>query len=97
MAYVFNVDTIAIHKILSTNKPARDQLVQMAIKEKDNLNPANYTSQNDSILKATYQMVAKDANDANDVLGLGKPWKDSCKICDSLIGGKEKNGRLTEN
>ena len=88
VAYVFNVDTIAIHKILSTNKPARDQLVQMAIKEKDNLNPANYTSQSDSILKATYQMVAKDANDANDVLGLGTPWRDTCKMCkDSLKCG----------
>ena len=88
VAYVFNVDTIAIHKILSTNKPARDELVQMAIKNKDNLNPANYTSQNDSILKATYQMVAKDANDANDVLGLGTPWRDTCRMCkDSLKCG----------
>jgi hypothetical protein len=31
-------------------------------------------------------MVAKDANDANGILGLDKPWKDSCKICKSILG-----------
>ncbi len=30
VAYVFNVDAIAIHRILSTNKIAREQMVQMA-------------------------------------------------------------------
>lgn len=84
-AYVFNVDTIAIHKILSTNKPARDQLVQMAISSKDNLNPdkildSTHTT-SDSLLSATYKMVADDALKSNDVLGLGRPWKDSCKTC----------------
>jgi hypothetical protein len=88
MAYIFNVDTIAIHRILSTNKPARDQLVQMAIKNKDNLDPDNFKSDNDSILKATYKMVAKDANDANDILGLGTPWRDTSSMCkDSLKCG----------
>jgi hypothetical protein len=86
IAYVFNVDTIAIHRILATNKPARDQLVQMAIANKNNLDPNNLKTDNDSILKVTYNIVAKDANDANGILGLGKPWKDSCKICKSILG-----------
>lgn len=90
IAYVFNVDSIAIHKILSINQPARDQLVQMAIASKDKLNPDNFKSDNDSVLNATYKMVAKDANDANSILGLGNPWKDSCKICDVKLGCDEK-------
>ncbi len=85
VAYVFNVDSIAIHRILSTNKPARDQLVQMAIANQDNLNSGKIKSDNDSVLKATYTMVAKDADDADDILGLGTPWRDTCKLCkDSL-------------
>lgn len=86
VAYTFNVDTIAIHRILATNKPARDQLVQMAIANKDNLNPGNFKSDNDSILKATYKMVAQEASDANNILGLDRPWKDSCKICKTKLG-----------
>jgi hypothetical protein len=89
VAFVFNVDTIAIRNILSTNKPARDQLVQMAIANKNNLNPNNFNSNNDSILNVTYNMVAKDATDANSILGLGTPWKDSCKICEIKLGNKE--------
>ncbi|HTE26961.1 hypothetical protein [Flavitalea sp.] len=90
VAYVFNVDSIAIHRILSTNKVAREQLVQMAIANKDNLNPDKFKSSNDSILNVTYKMVAKDASDANDILGLGTSWKDSCKICKIKLGCQEK-------
>ena len=90
IAYVFNVDTIAIHRILATNKPARDQLVQMAIANKNNLDPNNLKSDNDSILKVTYNMVAQDAHDANDILGLDKPWKDSCNTCKTQLGTNEK-------
>jgi hypothetical protein len=90
VAWMFNVDTIAIHRILSTNKTARDQMVQMAISQKDNLNPDKVlNNQSDSLLKETYKMVAADASKANDVLGLGKPWKDSCKICNDSFPGKE--------
>lgn len=94
IAYFFNVDSIAIHRILSTNKPARDQLVQMAIANKDNLNPENFNNSNDSILKATYLMVSKEANDANDVLGLGKPWVDTCKMYNDSLKSKEYNARF---
>src|SRR5665213_289540 len=91
VAYVFNVDTIAIHRILATNKPARDQMVQMAIANKDNLDPGKLNSGNDSILKATYNMVANDATSANSILGLGRPWSDSCKICNTELGTNEEN------
>ena len=90
IAIAFNVDTIAIHRILSTNKPARDQMVQMAISNKDNLDPNKILAnqQSDSLLKATYQMVANDANAANDILGLGRPWKDSCAMCKAVFDKK---------
>ncbi len=99
VAYVFNVDTIAIHRILSTNKSAREQMVQMAISSRVSLDPnkilQNNSSnpsnpQSDSLLNATYKMVANDASKANDILGLGRPWRDSCIICDSFFGCKEK-------
>ena len=91
-AISFNVDTIAIHRILSTNKPARDQMVQMAISNKNDLDPNKLlkNQQSDSLLKATYQMVANDANAANDILGLGRPWKDSCKMCEKALDHKKK-------
>jgi hypothetical protein len=94
VAWAFNIDTIAIHRILSTNKPARDQMVQLAINEKDNLNPDKVLSkentQSDSLLKKTYKMVSDDAFKANDILGLGKPWKDSCKTCEAKLGCDDK-------
>jgi hypothetical protein len=93
IAVAFNVDTIAIHRILSTNKPARDQMVQMAISNKDNLNPNKISGnqQSDSLLIATYQMVANDAKSANDILGLGRPWKDSCDICKKVFDDKKRS------
>ena len=91
VAWMFNVDTIAIHRILSTNKTARDQMVQMAISERNNLDPNKMLNngQSDSLLKETYKMVSADASKANDVLGLGKPWKDSCKVCHDSFPCKE--------
>lgn len=94
VAYVFNVDSIAIHRILATNKPATEQLVQMAIANKNNLNPNKFESGNDSILNATYQMVAKDANNANSILGLGTPWKDTCKIYEDSLKSKSYLARF---
>lgn len=99
VAYVFNVDTIAIHRILSTNKTAREQMVQMAIKNKDNLDPSKVlnenTMQSDSLLKTTYEMVATDALQANDVLGLGRTWKDTCKICKDSLSNTDFNTRFS--
>lgn len=86
VAYFFNVDTIAIHRILSTNETARDQMVQMAIAGKEHLDPSKLlpgdsSKASSSILDSTYKLVAADAEKANDILGLGTPWKDTCNIC----------------
>ncbi|MEP6674686.1 MAG: hypothetical protein ABJA78_06015 [Ferruginibacter sp.] len=79
VAYLFNVDTIAIYRILVTNKDARKDLVQMAIQDRDKYGALikQTDSVNDSLLKKTYQMVADDADKTNNILGLGKPWIDS--------------------
>jgi hypothetical protein len=94
MAYIFNVDAIAIKRILTKDKTAREQLVQMAVNNKDKLageielvrNQKIDTSNKrpDTVLKTVYNQVMDDAQKANNVLGLGKPWKDTCKICDSF-------------
>lgn len=107
IAIIFNVDTIAIYKILSKDKVAREQLVQMAIKNKDKFRdtPGQIKEENspgtekeinerDSMLNQTYQMVLSDANSANEILGLGRPWKDSCKICSDSIDNKDFNFRF---
>ncbi len=97
VAYVFNIDTIAIHRILSKDKGARDQLVTMAIHDQGKLkNDVETIGQmdtetTDSILKNTYHMVTNDVESASNILGLGRPWTDSCKVCDSIYGSKESN------
>ena len=105
VAFLFNVDTVAIYKILATDKEARRSLVQMAIDNKDKYQATIMAIDttvadriknskdtivvqhvSDSLLKQTYQSISKDAEKANSILALGKPWKDSCEICkDSLL------------
>ncbi len=55
----------------------------MAINNKDELGAiANRpTTTNDTLLKSTYNMVLNDAKAADQVIGLGRPWADSCKQC----------------
>jgi len=93
IAVFFNVDTIAIHRVLATNDKARDGLVNMAIskqqqygeiiKNLDSQKNSNGSLQEkallsaDSVYKETYQLLSKDANEAGTILGLGRPWKDS--------------------
>jgi hypothetical protein len=92
MAYIFNVDAIAVKRILAKDKTAREQLVQIAINNKDTMGERTNTvkgSPSDSVLKITYQSVLSDAQEANNILGLGKPWKDTCSLCDSY---KTKDG-----
>lgn len=90
IAYVFNVDSIAIAKILSTNDKARAQIVQMAISANDKYKSvvdsqrngrSPRTDGNDTLLQQTYQVVLEDVNKASSIMGLGRPWKDSCAIC----------------
>jgi hypothetical protein len=80
VAIAFNVDSLAIRRILTTNRTAREQMVQMAIESKDHLNPDTLLNGNNSRLDSTYNLVAADALKANDVLGLGRPWKDTSKM-----------------
>ncbi|HWI89825.1 MAG TPA: hypothetical protein VNT20_01065 [Flavisolibacter sp.] len=93
LAVAFNVDTIAIHRILSKDKDARGQLVQLAIKSQDQLateveRQHMGTATSDTILQNTYNLIAQDANQANSILGLGRVWSDTCKMCDDST----KNG-----
>jgi len=103
IAVAFNVDTIAINRILSKDDSARDQLVQMAISKQQqygeiikNFDTQKNTTKDtiqtnalkaaDSSYKQTYQLLSNDANAANTILGLGRPWSDSLKMCkDSII------------
>ena len=39
----------------------------------------------DSTLDATYKDLSVDAKNATNILGLGTPWKDSCKICNDSM------------
>jgi hypothetical protein len=92
LAFAFNVDTIAIHRILSKDKNARDQLVQLAIKSQDKLGPEVERQRkgetvSDSLLQKTYNLISEDASQANSILGLGRVWRDTCKMCDSARSG----------
>jgi hypothetical protein len=95
LAYVFNVDSIAIHRILSKDKGAREQLVNLAIRDNGkysgevaSIRAEDSTTLSDSILRNTYNMVDNDAKMANSILGLGKPWKDTCEICEDSLNWK---------
>lgn len=96
IAVFFNVDTIAIHRVLATNDKARDGLVNMAIskqqqygeivKNLDSQKNSNNSLQEkallsaDSVYKETYQLLSKDANEAGTILGLGRSWCDTLKM-----------------
>lgn len=114
VAFLFNVDTVAIYKILATDKEARKNLVQMAIDNKEKYQAVMLTidtsvankikntkdtlviqHMSDSLLKETYKSISADAEKVNSILALGKPWKDSCKICDDSISIK-KDQKFTE-
>jgi hypothetical protein len=102
IAVSFNVDTIAIHRVLSKDRPAREQLVQMAlskqqqygelIKSLDSTEKTGATLSKEEAIKAadsaynqTYQQLSNDANAANSILGLGRPWKDTVKMCKDSV------------
>lgn len=93
MAVVFNVDSIAIHRILSKDEKAREQLVQVAI--------ANATKYDSAVRKndrtpeeseKAYHVVMEDVNKANNILGLGRPWKDTCTLCKDSLPDIVKRG-----
>ncbi len=87
-AVLFNIDTIAICRILSKDNKAREQLVQMAIRDHEKYageveRIRNGTPAEGSKLDETYRQVSNDAELATNTLGLGRNWTDSCKACDS--------------
>jgi hypothetical protein len=98
IAVTFNADAIAIYKIISKDKNAREQLVQLATNKKDaygriiteikdtvKSNSDSMLVTRDSILNKAYQVVSDDANAAGQILGLGKPWKDTCQMWEDSV------------
>lgn len=83
VAVIFNVDTIQIAKILSTDKEARNQLVAMGVEiAKDTLRYKDFTDANGepyskAILDSGLSNINKDIGNANQILGLG--WHLSAK------------------
>lgn len=94
VAIAFNVDSLAIRRILTTNRTAREQMVEMAIESKDHLNPDTLLNGHNSRLDSTYNLVAADALKANDVLGLGRPWKDTANMWKDSMASKDFTKRL---
>jgi hypothetical protein len=80
VAIAFNVDSLAIRKILTTNRTAREQMVQMAIESQSHSDPDKISNGDSSLLDSTYKLVAADAGKANDVLGLGRSWNDTANM-----------------
>lgn len=95
LAYYFNVDSLAIRRILTNNRPAREQMVSMAIANHDNLNPEKLLGKDSSLLDSTYKLVASDAEKANNVLGLGKPWKDTLSMWKDSLKSVDFHNRFT--
>ncbi|MGY3054165.1 hypothetical protein ACVWYG_002368 [Pedobacter sp. UYEF25] len=94
LAYFGNVDTIAIKRILTKNKPAREQMVSMAIANYQKLDPSKIVGKDSSLLDSTYKLVAGDAEEANNILGLGKPWKDTLNMWEDSMKCPDFKNRL---
>ena len=85
MAYMFNVDSIAITKILAKDKKARDQMVDMAISASEKYGniidsqrsrgAASPNPGNDTMLKNTFQLIQADADKATKILGSEDPGR----------------------
>jgi len=73
LAGIFNIDTIAITKILASNQTARTQLASFAMDKYKALDPGARTSVHvtDSLLLSVASSASSDANLSKLVLGLG--------------------------
>jgi hypothetical protein len=98
IASTFNVDSIAIAKILSRDEAARDQLVKMAIEiSKDSVRNKNLPQQiNDSViaksvLDSTLALIKKDITQANVILGLGWEFDKLTRSTKYSIKGNQEN------
>ena len=94
VAYFFNVDTLAIRRILTNNRTARDQMVSMAIATQEHLNPDKLLPGDSTRLDSTFNLVAADAEKSNNVLGLGRPWKDTLNMWKDSIKRADFKTRL---
>jgi hypothetical protein len=72
LAISFNIDTIAIYNILTKDKTAREGMVQMAVH-----------SRLDSSTAAS--SLREQSDQASNVLGLGRPYADTCRKCEALM------------
>jgi hypothetical protein len=77
LAVAFNLDTIKMVSLLSKDKEARNQLVQMSISyvkdstNKQYVNLGGDTVYNQTLYDSAYANVSRDIEDANHILGLG--------------------------
>jgi len=115
IAIAFNADTFAIYNILSKDKKAREEFVQLAsnatikydtlnkqliktpvkdsfpVTKKDSLGKIDTTGWSykttlkillsDTSLNQAKKMLITDIENANNILGLGRTWNDTCASC----------------
>jgi hypothetical protein len=80
VAVSFNVDSIAIYRILAKDKTARDNMVTLATNAGPQLqNVSDSTS--DKALAAANKNVQQDIRQASNILSLTNPDNDSCRKC----------------
>jgi hypothetical protein len=136
-AFWFNVDSIAIYRILATDKQAREEMVQLAISSRDQYArildstkavnvqvkrtittstgdttitvDSSIIAASDTFLQNTYNRLLTDAQKANNILGLGKPYCDTIRFlkaaiaankectCDSLAWYENKLAKIKGN
>jgi hypothetical protein len=102
IAWSFNVDSIAIYKVLAKDKNARDGMVRIAIAKNDKMQKivkkinTGTASDTTTYADSTYRLLAKDAEEVNNILGMGKPYKNTLdKYQDSVDKyADEKNNIL---
>lgn len=104
LAFQFNVDTISIYKIVAKDEKARAAIVNVAIESNKQHQQILNNLHLDSIpkdstgtyLARTHKMLQDDAENANLVLGMGKPFKDSLDRITKLLGTKSPEISHTE-
>ena len=90
IAIAFNIDSIAISRVLAKDEKARDGIVQMALHDKDNLRIAADVDQpQDPASKQrvdhAYDMLQENTSQAASILGLGRPYNDTCEQCEAFL------------
>ena len=75
LAIAFNLDTVALVRILSNNPEARRQLATLAEKNYQQYDPkGNLVNTNSAITKEAYSKITESIKEARAVVGLG--WDD---------------------